>query len=89
MILEMSYDDDKLVNEILENYPDLLLEAHNENTTKGKKESYMFKSHWAARQNPFAILFEDMDKNKVIHAFYSEAGECTFENINEYLMTHE
>lgn len=87
MRLELSYDNDKLIEEIINNYPNLVIDGHDERTLKGKKASFEFKGHWAARANPFAILFNDEDK--VIHAFYSEVNECTFDNINGYLVAYE
>lgn len=87
MILEIAYEDNSLVTEIKENYPDLTIIEHNEGTLKGKKEAFAFKGHWSSRVSPFAILYDD-DK-KVIHAFYSEVKECTFDEINSYLISYE
>lgn len=87
MILEISFENYDLVNEIIENYPNLHLKLHDEHTAQGKKDSYSFKGTWAAKLSPFAILFAD--DGKVIHAFYSEIKDCTFDNINNYLISYE
>lgn len=45
----------------------------NSTTKEGRKESYKIKSHFAARLDPFIILY---NKDKPIRGFYSEAGDC-------------
>lgn len=47
-----------------------------------KKKSYTLKSHWAARLDPFAIVYED---DKPIKAFYSEADENVIDTLIAYL----
>lgn len=45
----------------------------DERSNKGLKEGRRFKGSFAARQTPFAVAYEE---NKVVKAFYSEAGDC-------------
>lgn len=40
---------------------------------EGKKEAYKIKSHFAAKLDPFIIVY---NKDKPIRGFYSEAGDC-------------
>lgn len=49
---------------------------------KTKKEAWALKSHWAAREDPFAIV---MNGDKAIKAFYSETGEDVINSLINYL----
>lgn len=58
----------------------------NMNTTKGRKEGYKIKSHFAARLNPFAVVLDD--SNKPIKVFYSEA-ENVISSLTKYINEYE
>lgn len=64
-------------------YPLVELIGFHENTLKGRKKAFQTKGSFGARQTPFAIMV-DLDKNP-IKAFYSEANECTVDNIEKTL----
>lgn len=49
---------------------------------KEKKNAWALKSHWAAKQDPFAIV---MDEDKAIKAFYSETGEDIINSLINFL----
>lgn len=49
---------------------------------KTKKEAWALKSHWAAREDPFAIA---MDGDKAVKAFYSETGEDVIQSLINFL----
>lgn len=64
-------------------FPTIEVIAYNEDHYKEKKDAYMLKASCGARLTPFCAIYDD-DKN-LIKAFYSEVGECTINNIIEYL----
>lgn len=64
-------------------YPFVELIGLHENTLKGRKKAFQIKGSFGARQTPFAVMV-DLDKNP-IKAFYSEANECTVDNIEKTL----
>lgn len=51
-------------------------------SNKTKKEAWALKSHWAAKEDPFAIV---MDGDKAIKAFYSETGEDVIKSLINYI----
>jgi hypothetical protein len=92
MKLQLSYNDEsfkkKLEDLINEKYPFVEFESFNENLFKEKKKAYKLKGGYSARMTPFALLTED----KLVKAFYTEAQQCTIENIlntiNEWTLTN-
>lgn len=55
----------------------------DERTLKGRKKGWSVKSHWAAKETPFAVVKSD---EKVLKVFYSEGGDVIKLLIN-YLNT--
>lgn len=53
-------------------------------SNKSKKEAWALKAHWAAREDPFALV---TDGDKAIKAFYSETGEDIIEELINYINT--
>lgn len=51
-------------------------------SNKTKKEAWALKSHWAAKEDPFALV---MDGEKAIKAFYSETGEDVIESLINFI----
>lgn len=66
----------------MSDYPEVVFEAWNEDLFTERKKSFKVKGHFAARQTPFCGVFKD---STGIKGFYSEANECTEENIKSYL----
>lgn len=60
---------------------DFFIETIDEGSRKEKKKAYALKSEWGAKETPFAVV---MDGDKVIKAFYSEAGNV-IEDLTKYL----
>ena len=54
------------------------------NTVKGRKEGFKLKSHWGAKLNPFAIVYQD---DIPVKAFYSESGKDVLDELLNYLQT--
>lgn len=54
----------------------------DERTLKGKKKAWSIKSHWAAKETPFAVI---MDGEKAVKVFYSETGENIINSLITYL----
>lgn len=73
----------RTLSEMMEkDYPQITFVGHNENTRKGRTKSFKLKGGWSARMNPFALIsIED----KPVKVFYTEAEECTVDNIKLYL----
>ena len=69
---------------IEEKHPLVTVEYFNEDIYKEKQKSYKLKGGYGARQIPFALLYDEVNK-KPIKAFYEESGDCTFEKITDYL----
>lgn len=55
----------------------------HENILKERKKAFKLKGGFSARKNPFVVFF-DCD-NIPVKAFYSEANECTIDNIKKVL----
>lgn len=63
-------------------YPEIKFESYNEDLFTEKKKSYSIKNWFAARMTPFCGIFND---EKCAKGFYSEAKECTEQNIVNFL----
>lgn len=50
---------------------------------KDRKKGYTVKGAFSARLDPFVGVYEDSNP---IKGFYSEARECTVDNIRKYLL---
>lgn len=55
----------------------------HENILKERKKAFKLKGGFSAKKNPFVAFF-DWD-NVPVKAFYSEANECTIDNIKKVL----
>ena len=55
-------------------------------SNKTKKEAWSIKSHWAAKEDPFAII---MNGDKAIKAFYSEADDDIITSLINYIDRYE
>ena len=74
------------LSELMEKkYPTIKFEAFHENKLRQRTKAFRVKGGYSARQSPFAVLLNV--ENKPIKAFYSEAEECTIDNIKFYLDT--
>ena len=51
-------------------------------SNKSKKEAWALKSHWAAKEDPFAIC---MNGDKAVKAFYSETGEDVIQSLINFV----
>lgn len=67
-----------------EKCPLLEVQYHNEDIYKEKQKAFKLKGGYGARQVPFALLYDTLNK-KPVKAFYSEVGECTLDNIINHL----
>lgn len=70
------------VQKVMSHYPEISFEAYNEDLYNERKKSYTVKNYFAARMTPFCGVFED---DNITKGFYSEAKECTEQNISEYM----
>lgn len=70
------------VQKVMSHYPEISFEAYNEDLYNERKKSYAVKGHFAARMTPFCGVFED---DNITKGFYTEAKECTEQNISEYM----
>lgn len=79
MVLKVAYNDNSkgLVESL---HP---TESYNEDLFKERKDAFALKGAWGARKTPFAILYTD--DGIPVKGFYSEVGECTVDNIKNYL----
>lgn len=72
------------LSELMEKkYPTIKFEAFHENKLRQRTKAFRVKGGYSARQSPFAVLLNV--ENKPIKAFYTEAEECTVDNIEFYL----
>ena len=55
MILKIAYNENsaRLVEYFKENFPNLEIEAYNEDVYKERSDAFILKSHWGARETPF------------------------------------
>ena len=87
--LTVVYDDNSedFYNELKEiieiKYPLVELIGFHENKLRERSKAFKTKGGWSARQNPFAIAFDN--ENQPIKVFYSEANQCTVDNITKCL----
>lgn len=73
----------ELTEVIKTEYPEVELNSFHEGLLKERKKAFALKGGYSARKTPFAVLF-DIDRNP-LKAFYTEATECTVENIKFHL----
>ena len=74
------------ISELLkDNYPQVTLSGYNEDAFKSRNKAFKLKGGWSARITPFALITDEEDNP--LKAFYSEAEECTIDNIKFYLDT--
>lgn len=73
--------DRELLNLVDSKFP-IFINYIDYNTVEGRKESFQIKSHWSARQNPFAVVSEG---EKIIKVFYSESGKNAIQQLINYL----
>ena len=72
------------LKEIIETkYPLVELIGFHENKLRERSNAFKTKGGWSARLNPFAIAIDN--ERKPIKAFYSEAKQCTVDNITKCL----
>lgn len=68
---------------INDRYPNVILVGYCEDFHKEKRNAFMLKGGFSAKLLPFAAL-RDIE-SKPIKAFYTEASECTIDNITKFL----
>lgn len=89
VLLEVAYDDKSLKffsdlrHTIEEKYPLVRLEGYNESSLKYRKKACSLKSHWAAKQTPFAIMSDA--EGIPVRGFYSETKDCNVDIILNHL----
>lgn len=86
MILKFIYSDDtqKSVFEQLKTlHEEVTCIGYDYNHFKERKDAFKVMGSCGARLTPFCALYND--NKDIVKAFYSEAAECTFININNYL----
>ena len=89
--LSIAYNNDskdffQAISELLKNdYSSVTLLGYNESTFKSRNKAFKLKGGWSARMTPFTLI-TDAEGNP-LKAFYSEAEECTIDNIKFYLDT--
>ena len=89
MTLKVSYDDHaenffiELRALITRKYPLIETEGFHENLLKERKKAFQLKGGFSARKCPFLVLFDV--EGTPVKAFYSEANECSLDNIEKVL----
>ncbi|MGM9530871.1 hypothetical protein [Intestinibacter sp.] len=88
MIIKLAYCEgkgDTLYKQLFSytNNANIDLISYDEDYYKEKKDSFKLKGSCGARLTPFCAIYDDT-KN-LIKAFYSETGECTFNNIKDFI----
>lgn len=89
--LSIAYNNDskdffQATSELLKNdYSQVALSGYNENAFKSRNKAFKLKGGWSARMTPFALITDE--EGNPLKAFYSEAEECTIDNIKFYLDT--
>lgn len=87
--LKVVYDDDSeqfysnLKQLIATKYELIEVIGFHENIMKERKKAFQLKGSYSARKNPF-LLFMDSE-GVPVKAFYSEANECTLDNVEKVL----
>ena len=89
MTLKVAYDDHSenffidLKALITYKYPLIETEGFHENLLKERKKAFQLKGGFSARKSPFLVLFDV--EGTPIKAFYTEANECSLDNIEKVL----
>ena len=89
--LSIAYNNDskdffRATSELLKNnYSSVTLLGYNESAFKSRNKAFKLKGGWSTRMTPFALIADE--ENNPLKAFYSEAEECTIDNIKFYLDT--
>ena len=87
--IKVAYDDSSetffhdLKELIKTTYALIEITGFHENMLKERKKAFKLKGGFSARKNPFVAFF-DLD-NVPVKAVYSEANECTIDNIKKVL----
>ena len=86
--LSIAFDDNsqnfyKEMSNIIQDYPNVDIVAYHEGLLKERRKAFMLKGGYSARETPFAVVF-NIDRVPM-KAFYTEAKECTVENIKNYI----
>lgn len=79
------YDNIKQVKEVEDAYKAMASPTFHfisSQSNKTKKEAWALKSHWAAKEDPFALA---MDGEKAVKAFYSETGEDVIKSLINFI----
>lgn len=84
MEIRLVYNEDSQIERIKNANlkPNLFFHFIDERTRKGLKESWKVKGGFAARQSPFAVIY---DGEKPVKAFYTEADDDIIESLINYL----
>lgn len=88
-LLKVVYDDnsEQFFNDlnqlIISKYELIELLGFHENIMKERQKAFKLKGSYSARKNPF-LLFIDSE-GVPVKAFYSEADECTLDNVEKVL----
>lgn len=70
------------VKKQIAHYPELTFESYNEDLHTERKKAFAIKGNFAARATPFCGILDD---NTIKKGFYTEAHQCTEQQISEYL----
>lgn len=87
--IKIAYDDssESFFNDLKElieaKYSLIEIIGFHENILKERKKAFKLKGGFSARKNPFVVFFDP--ENVPVKAFYSEANECTVDNIKKVL----
>jgi hypothetical protein len=89
MTVKIVYNEDcqplqnRITAHLWQNFPKIQVETYDESHYKDKKKAIMIKASCGTRLAPFVAIYDD--SKELIKAFYSETGDCTFDNIIKYL----
>ena len=80
----IAYTDEKVPEFIYNSdIPDgIYFHFYDELTRQGKKDAYKLKSHWGARQSPFAVVYST---DRPIKVFYTEDGDKVINDLIDFL----
>ena len=73
---------DKELIELVEFSTPFFIEFIDDRTVDGNKEAKSIKGHFAARKNPFVVVYDDEDK--FIKCYYSEVSNACQQFIQNY-----
>ena len=82
------YEDirDKELLNLIDSKVPIFIEYIDFNTVNGRKESYRVKSLWAAKKNPFIVVVDKDNNDKVVKVFYSDGkGNNAVQQFINYL----